>query len=189
MALALAAAATQRESILQSAGLYLVEAQANPSAADAILVLAGDASGNRILKGKELLDAGLAPRVFVSGPRGFYGHSESDLALAFLARRGVATERFEAVPNQCNSTRDEATVFTKLFRERGVKSFILVTSNYHTRRASAVFRKAAEPAGLRFVTVAAPDTDFDPRSWWKSRQGRKAWLYEAMKTAAEWLGA
>jgi uncharacterized SAM-binding protein YcdF (DUF218 family) len=63
---------------------------------------------------------------------------------------------------------------------------LLVTSNYHTRRAANLFRAAAPD--LTFIPIAAPDQDFSPDSWWRSRQGQKTFLMEWEKTVAVWVG-
>ena len=72
---------------LPSVGLYLQKA-CPPEKADIIVVLAGDSSGNRILKSGELAREGYAPALLVSGPEGYYGYLESDLAIEFSSRRG-----------------------------------------------------------------------------------------------------
>jgi uncharacterized SAM-binding protein YcdF (DUF218 family) len=66
----------------------------------------------------------------------------------------------------------------------GVKRVILVTSNYHTRRAGSIFRRAAPD--LEFYVVASPDEFFNPDSWWKNREASKTFIFEWMKTVAEW---
>ena len=55
--------------ILSALGGYLVDA-GPPQKADIALVLAGDSSGNRILKAAELVRDGIRSKVLVSGPRG-----------------------------------------------------------------------------------------------------------------------
>jgi uncharacterized SAM-binding protein YcdF (DUF218 family) len=67
-----------------------------------------------------------------------------------------------------------------------VHSVLLVTSNFHTHRAGKIYRALAPE--LRFIVVAAPDEFFSPDTWWKSREGRKTFMIEWMKTVAEWIG-
>jgi len=73
-----------------------------------------------------------------------------------------------------------------LLRSAGAHRILLVTSDYHTRRAGKVFRRAAPD--LEFIVVAAPDEDFSAGGWWRTRDGRKVALYEWMKTVADWFG-
>jgi hypothetical protein len=54
-----------------------------------------------------------------------------------------------------------------------------VTSNYQTRRAQYIFRKVL-PANVSLEVVGAFDAEFEPDTWWQSRQGRKTFLLETM---------
>ncbi len=171
--------------LLRAAGHYL-ESSSPPVAADAIVVLAGDFYGQRILKACALVRQGFAPVALVSGPSGNYGYHESELAIPFAVRNGCAPEWFAAVPNDCKSTRDEARVFAAELRRRNARRYLLVTSNYHTRRAGRLFRSAVPD--LTVTVVAAPDVEFNPDTWWHSREARKIFVFEWMKTVTEWFG-
>ncbi len=170
-----------RAPILTALGRYL-DRSGPPQPADAIFVLAGDASGNRILKGAELARQGFAPRVVVSGPEGDYGYYECDLAIPFAVHAGYSESYFVPFPNHALSTEDEAAAAAAELRALGAHRVILVTSLYHTRRASADFRAAAPD--LTFFMVAAPDKYFTPDGWWRNRQARKTFAIEYLKTAA-----
>lgn len=171
--------------ILDAAGHYLVSA-APPQNADIIVVLAGDSSGNRIIKAAELVRAGYAPQALVSGPAGMYGFYESELAIRFAEKAGYPESYFLAYPNNTRSTREEGQAILLELRRRGVHSFLLVTSNYHTHRAGRIYHALAPD--LRCIVVESPDEYFTPDGWWKSREGRKTFLFESMKTVATWLG-
>ncbi len=71
-------------------------------------------------------------------------------------------------------------------RQMGVHSFVLVTSDYHTRRAGYLFHTAGPE--LKMYVVASPDTEFRLDRWWKNREGRKFVLTEWLKTVATYLG-
>jgi uncharacterized SAM-binding protein YcdF (DUF218 family) len=170
--------------ILGALGAYLVSASP-PEKADMVVVLAGDSSGNRILKAAELVRAGYAPRALVSGPAGTYGFYESDLAIPFAEKAGYPASYFLAFPNHSLSTRDEGEVILPELRRLGVHKFLLVTSDFHTHRAGQIYRALANDP--RCVVVAAPDQYFSPDGWWKNREARKTFLFEWMKTVASWF--
>jgi len=170
---------------LHGLGDFLVRSQA-PFKADMVVVLAGDESGRRIVKAAELVKHGYAPRILVSGPLCCYGARESDLAIPFAVARGYPREWFLALPHDANSTKAEARVVVGELKRRGVKRFIVVTSNYHTRRAGSAYR-ALVPAE-DFRVVAAPDWAFRPDDWWRSRDGQKQVFFEWAKTVASWAG-
>ena len=115
-----------------------------------------------------------------------YGVNEGDLALAFLQRSGYPLAAWSNNPSTARSTATEASYNIPRMRALGVHRFILVTSNFHTRRAAAIYRKAAPD--LPFCVVASPDPDFDPDNWWQNREGRKTAFLEWCKTLATPFG-
>ena len=177
--------------ILARLGEALVDNQP-PQQADAVIVLAGDAVGNRILKAVELVQQGFAPVIYVSGPEGYYGHSEDQLAIEFAVNRGHRSPWFVGVPNHAESTLDEARIMLPLMRAKGVRRVLLVTSNFHTARAARIFRRIAQSdttaIKIKIVSVAANDASFSPQGWWNSRRGQKVFFYEASKTFADYVG-
>lgn len=174
-----------RVSILGALGAYLVKAEA-PRKSDVIFVLGGDAEGNRILKAGELVRQGYAPHAIVSGPGGFYGLNECELAIPFAVRAGYPESYFIHFEHSAHSTMEEAGATVTELRRVGAHSVILVTSDYHTRRAGKIFR--ARAPDIDWNIVAAPDPYFNAHGWWLQREGRKTFMMEWMKTVAEWLG-
>lgn len=185
LAVCVVLAAVFHTAILAALGTYLVRAQP-PRKCDIALILAGDDSGNRVLKGGEMVKDGYAPLALVSGPAGMYGYYESDLAIPFAVKAGFPAADFAGIPNHSHSTKEEAEAMLPELRRRGVHSVLLVTSDYHTRRAARVYRELAPD--LQFDVVAAPDEYFTPTGWWHNRQARKTFAIEWMKTVAEWFG-
>lgn len=169
--------------VFTALGNFLIQG-GPPQKADIIVVLAGDGWGHRILKAGELINEGYASKALISGPDGFYGDYECDRAIPFAVRAGDPEAEFLHFEHHARSTLEEAVVVAKKLREMGVKRIILVTSNYHTRRAGGIFRRAAPD--LQIFVVAAPDEYFKPDSWWKNREGSKTFLLEWTKTIAEW---
>ena len=164
---------------------YLVRAE-EPVRADIAVVLAGDGYGERVLKGAELVRQGFTAKVLVSGPEGIYGYNEAELAIPFAIRHGYPESWFAPLPHKAMSTREEAAAVAPELRRRGVRRCLLVTSNYHTRRAGGIFRSAAPD--LEFRVIAAEDRLFRADRWWRSREGQKRFVMEWMKTIAGWFG-
>ncbi len=171
--------------IFAALGQYLVEASP-PQKADVAVVLAGDEWGHRILTAAQLVRDGYVPKVMVSGPDGVYGNHECDLAIPFAVRHGFPESYFIHAEHNARSTLDEAKALVPEIRRAGYKTVAIVTSNYHTRRAGRIFRTLAPD--LTIVMVAAPDEHYDPRDWWRSREGQKTFLTEWEKTVANWVG-
>jgi uncharacterized SAM-binding protein YcdF (DUF218 family) len=171
--------------ILGALGGYLVQEEA-PQKADAAVVLAGDSWGNRILTAAQLERDGYVPKVLVSGPDGEYGLYESDLAIPFAVKHGYPESYFVAVTHGARSTRAEAVALLPEIRREGIRRLLVVTSNFHTRRAGRIFREAAPD--LTIVVVGAPDRYFTPQGWWRNREAQKTFVTEWEKTIAGWLG-
>ena len=170
---------------LEGLGSYLVRAEP-PVRADMIVVLAGDFSGNRVLTAGDLVRRGFAPKALISGPSGAYGMYESELAIRFAVSHGFPESYFIPLPNDSRSTRDEAGDVLTALNQRHVQRIDIVTSDFHTRRAGNIFR--ARAPGLEIHMVAAPDQYFSVDGWWKTRDGRKTFLLEWLKTMASWFG-
>jgi uncharacterized SAM-binding protein YcdF (DUF218 family) len=171
--------------LLAGMGSYLVNAD-SPEKADMALVLAGDGDGNRILKAAQLARQGYVSKILVSGPSGIYGQYECDLAIPFAVKAGYPESYFVHFENEARSTQDEARDAVKRLRHFSAHKVLLVTSDYHTRRAGKIFRTAAPD--LQFIVVAAPDTSFTTDGWWHNRQGEKIAFNEWMKTVTEPFG-
>jgi uncharacterized SAM-binding protein YcdF (DUF218 family) len=172
--------------VLRSIGDFLVEEQ-SPVKSDVAVVLAGDSRGRRIVRAGELVRQGLAPVALVSGPMEMYGVNEAALAIQFAQTRGFPPEYFESLQIRALSTLEEARAIAPELRRRKVQSVLLVTSNYHTRRAAEIFRRELGN-DVRFTAVAAADKYFAPGTWWHNREGQKTVFFELSKTLAGWIG-
>jgi uncharacterized SAM-binding protein YcdF (DUF218 family) len=169
---------------LEAMGHFLVETQP-PQKSDMIVVLGGDWFGNRILKAAELSRQGYAPHVLVSGGGYLYGKYEADMAIPFAVSHGYDEKIFIKLLYPASSTRDEAGAVVPELRRRGVKKYILVTTEFHTRRAGKIFREIGPDLELR--VVPSPDT-LHWNNWWMEREGRKAFLLEWTKTVTSTVG-
>jgi uncharacterized SAM-binding protein YcdF (DUF218 family) len=174
-----------RNPILYSLGAMLTNA-GPPQKADIAIVLAGDPKGNRILTAARLCQEGYVPKVLVSGPAGYFGYFESDLAIGFAVKHGYPADKMIGFPDQATSTLTESQAIVPELRRLGVHTYLLVTSDYHTARAGRIFRR--EGPDLEERTVSAPDPAWDHGYWWKNREGRKLWILEMAKTVGDYLG-
>jgi uncharacterized SAM-binding protein YcdF (DUF218 family) len=177
-----------RHPILSALGHALVEDD-GVQKADCILVPGGDTAGSRIVRAAQIARAGYAPYVLVDGPAGLMGH-ESDVTIRYATLQGFPADLFHAVwlPKGLDSTSEEMKyVANGILKQNKVKKVLLVTSNYHTRRAARFLRKQAP--WLDVIAVPAPDPYFTTDTWWKTRNGKKVFLFEWTKTIAEWWGA
>lgn len=165
--------------LLQAAGHFWVVDE-DPGPADAILILGDDnLQSDRANRAAQLYHAHWAPLVVASGrPLRSY-ISIPDLMRRDLMDRGVPEKSIVSYPRPVGNTREEAEALRKLAVERGWRHVLVVTSNYHTRRTRFIFHRVW-PSTFEFKVIAAPDAEFYPDSWWRSREGLKLVYHETV---------
>ncbi len=117
-----------------------------------------------------------ADALIVLGDDNFYADRATRAAELMehdLVERGVPKDKIVRLAHDANNTREEAEAVTKLAAQRKWHSVIVVTSNYHTRRARYIFRKVF-PQGIEVHVASARNGDFDPQRWWEKREAIKA---------------
>ena len=141
--------------------------------ADALIVLGDDNFyADRATRAAELFREGKAPIVVASGRRLRPMAGIAELMEHDLVERGVPKDKIVRLAHDANNTREEAEALRKLAAQRKWRSVIVVTSNYHTRRARYIFRKVF-PQGIEVRIASARNGDFDPQRWWEKRESIK----------------
>ena len=168
-----------RHPLLRAAGNFWV-VDDPPAASDAIIVLGDDNyAGDRATRAAELYKANWAPVVVASGRLMRPYASVADLLDHDLRDRGVPEKDIIRLTGRHRDTREEAQTISRLIRERGWKKVILVTSNYHTRRAHFISERLYPP-GTVLRMSAAPDSDYNPNNWWETRDAEKIFFLETV---------
>jgi len=140
---------------------------------DAIIVLSDDNFyADRVTQAAVLYRHGMAPLVVASGRklRPYAGIAE--LMEHDLVERGVPKDKILRVSHQAENTREEAIALRPQAVEHRWRSVIIVTSNYHTRRARYIFSRIF-PASTVVRVSGAKDGDFAPETWWTKRLATK----------------
>jgi uncharacterized SAM-binding protein YcdF (DUF218 family) len=141
--------------------------------ADAIIVLGGDNFyADRATRGAQLFREGKAAVMVASGRRLRPNAGIAELMEHDLAERGVPRDKIVRFAQDADSTLEEAQALAKLAKERKWHSVIVVTSNFHTRRARYIFRRVFSQ-GMEVRVASARDGDFDPEHWWEKRKSIK----------------
>jgi uncharacterized SAM-binding protein YcdF (DUF218 family)/glycosyltransferase involved in cell wall biosynthesis len=155
-----------------------------PRRVDAIVVFAGGVgeSGQagqgyqeRVEWAIELYRAGWAPHlVFSSGTR--HSFSEVEVMQALAISRGVPASAI-VLEDRAASTADNVRYSAAIMGREGWRSAIVVSSPYHMRRASLVFRRIAPDVDAVYTPV--PRTSFfSERRWGASWAQIRAILHE-----------
>lgn len=146
--------------------------------ADVLIVLSDDNFyADRATRAAELFREGKAPLVVASGRRLRPTAGIAELMEHDLVERGVPKGKILRFPQDGDSTQEEAEALAKLAKTKNWHKTIVVTSNYHTRRARYIFRRVF-PQGIEVRVASARDGDFDPENWWAKRKSTKLFMRE-----------
>ena len=159
------------------AGSFLVLDAPQPS--DVILVLAGE-TDVRPQRALQLLAQGYGRRIVLDVPAHtkIYEFTQIQLAEKFVQDSPQAA-LVSVCPIEGLSTKDESKDAEKCLAREGGKSVLIVTSDFHTRRALSVFRREI-PEHEYSVAAAGDEEQFGIR-WWKHRQLAKTCVNEWMR--------
>jgi len=166
-----------RVPLLRLAGEFWVVDEP-PETSDVIVVLSGDNyDAERATRAASLFKSGMAPRVVATGRALRSYATTTDLMKRDLVEHGVPESAIVPFTHKADDTRDEAAAVSEFVASHGWKRILLVTSNYHTRRSQYIYEHML-PSSDQLLTVAAPDSDYDPNYWWKTRTGVKIFFHE-----------
>jgi hypothetical protein len=150
-----------------------------PEKSDAIVVLAGE-TNVRPARGLELLRQGLAPRVFLDAETRdlIYGQRLTDMAQKYVNGLGEAN-RVSVCPIAGFSTNAEADDVSRCLQSLDAHRVLIVTSEFHTRRALLIFRHRLPQ--YQFNVAAARNPAQFGEAWWTNREWAKTTFDEWAK--------
>lgn len=100
-------------------------------------------SSDRIFQAIDLYKQGIISNIFITGGSGmiFDQHNkESEILKKYLLRIGIPQENI-IIETESRNTYENALETGKMLKPDGSKSYLLITSAFHLRRASACFKK------------------------------------------------
>ncbi len=165
-------------SVLVSFPVFISDFVQSPGEApysDAIVVLTGGIG--RVEEGLRLFREGKGGFLIISGVEG-----SSKLNAIFPGRdlKSVVDTSKIILDVESRSTINNAVNVKKIAESRGFKSLTLVTSNYHIKRSSTIFRKAMkEDVAIYKHPVDGPN--FRADRWWGDLNSIKLVLNEYFK--------
>ena len=150
-----------------------------PEKSDAIVVLAGE-TNVRPARALELLRQGVAPRVFMDAETRdrIYDQQLTEIAQKYVNGLGEAN-RVSICPIVGFSTNAEADDVSRCLQSLGAHRVLIVTSDYHTRRALMIFRHRLPQ--YQFNAAAACNPAQFGEAWWTNREWAKVTLDEWLK--------
>ncbi len=150
-----------------------------PEKADVIVVLAGE-TNYRSDRALELLRTGVAPRVFldVEERDRIYDQRLVDIAQQYVNRL-VEHDRVAICPITGFSTVAESEDVRRCLQPLGAHRVLIVTSEFHTRRALMIFRERLPE--YKFSVAAARNSAQFGDTWWTNREWAKTTFDEWTK--------
>jgi hypothetical protein len=150
----------------------------NPEKADVIVTLAGE-TNVRPARALELLQKQMAPRMFIDAENQIlYGKALPDIARQYISTLPNAAN-IGVCPINGLSTAGESEDVARCLQPLGVHRVLLVTSDFHTRRALEIFRKRLPQ--YQFSVAAAHDSRHFGFAWWTEREWAKTTFDEWVK--------
>jgi uncharacterized SAM-binding protein YcdF (DUF218 family) len=191
----LAAAVVIAFCLLHWGGDLLIASDPQPEHVDAAIVLQGSIAAEkvRIAGAINFIQRGVADRALLSVPKeSYWGQSIPPVARFYLERNYgsdiAARVDFCETSGEVNSTVQEAQAVSHCIREHHWQSIVIVTSNYHTRRAGMLWRRTTRPdPKIRIWIEGVTDPEFQA-PWWRHRQSAKIWVMETVKLVWAALG-
>ncbi len=166
--------------------------------ADALVVLAGSSTYvERTRRAAELFQEGRAPQIVLTNDNLLSGWSAEEernplfveRAAAELRRLGVPAEKVLTAPGVVASTYEEAVRLREYAGAHGLKSILVVTSAYQSRRALWTFRRVFEGSGVAVGLDVVEPGEQAPRAalWWFSGLGWQLVPGEYAKLIYYWV--
>jgi hypothetical protein len=150
-----------------------------PHRSDVIIVLAGE-TDRRPQRALDLLAQGYASHIVLDVPNHAVLYKFTQLELAQKYIQGLPQPAEMSIcPIDGLSTKEESKDAEKCLTQAGAQSVLIVTSDFHTRRALDVFRRGL-PEFQFSVAAARSDEDFGAR-WWTHRQWAKIFVDEWLR--------
>ena len=162
--------------------------------ADAIICLSGS-RGTRTPECLRLWNRGFGKRLFVTEEKPksaeFYvielSHLQFAQAVTQKMKLAAKWELLPSISGGATSTFDEAEDALAYAKKAGWRRIIIVTDEFHTRRAHLAFQKVFEGSDVEVEVAGAPNELFAVDDWWLSEKGILAYFGETVKYPIYWL--
>ena len=167
--------------------------------AEVLVVLSGSAAYlERTQWAAQLFHQGRAARIILTNDnqRGGWSREKQrnpfyyERAVEELRRAGVPADRIEVLPQPLSGTFSEALVLRQYAATKGVRSFLVVTSPYHTRRVGWALGRVFSEEGSIVIGIDAPPPGRQsplPMTWWLRPHGWRFVALEYPKLLYYWI--
>jgi uncharacterized SAM-binding protein YcdF (DUF218 family) len=184
--------------ILAWVAAHALIVNAELASADVIVVLSGSSTYiERTKKAADLYREGRAPLVLLTDDQTRGGWSSAlqrnpffvERAVDELIKQGVPAEKIRIAPGLASSTHAEALLIKDYAAAQGLRSILVVTSAYHSRRALRSLRQSFAGTGTTVGLEPAPPGSQTPSPplWWLQPAGWRTVGSEYVKLIYYWF--
>jgi uncharacterized SAM-binding protein YcdF (DUF218 family) len=159
---------------------WFVAPQDTLEKADAIIVVSGGNTAARTATGVTLWKENWAPKLIFAGAAADGGTSNAAVMRRLAVSQGVPPDT-TFIEERSGTTRENAEFLKPVLAAQDVRTAILVSSPYHTRRLKVTFERVYGNS-VHFLVYPAPDARWSRSSWWKNSDTTRLTLSEAGKT-------
>ncbi len=171
----------------------LLIAEVEPFPADAIVILGGGGP-DRAREAADLFNDGFAPRVVVTTEEASDNYRElAELGieltlphenyLRVLLGFGVPDENIVRIEDASSESMDELLGVRQFAIDRAWRRLIVVTSNYHSRRALLISDYVFD-LEWKIAVIGSRYSEFRPNGWWREVRHVRTFLIEFQKLIA-----
>lgn len=150
--------------------------------ADIIVVLSGG-HGDRVDKAVQLYKKGVSQTLLMTGDT-ILGASIPHYMKLRAIKQGVPSKNIFVEENS-TSTYDHPRLCLPILNTLKVKSLLVVSSKFHTRRSFSVFKKAYAPYDLN-IGISGAEDGIDHTNWWRNSSDAERVLLEYSKHLWYW---
>jgi uncharacterized SAM-binding protein YcdF (DUF218 family) len=150
-------------------GLKIIALNQTPQKSGAIVVISGGNTSKRVEKGIELFKNNYAPIIIFSGAAADPNSPSNAKAMKLQAIAAGLPESAIILDESSRDTNENGINVVKIAKERKIESILLVTSNYHSRRANILFKNAAKDqqfSNLKIISVSDISDGSDKPGWY-----------------------
>lgn len=174
------------------AGLWLIK-EDHPENADAIVLLTGSIA-DRVLQAADIYQSGYAEKILIAEEymgayielekRGFSVISKTTQTKDALVFFDVPPDSIIILSGDVESTMSEALITRDYISQNiYIDTILLVTSSWHTKRASIIFKKAFSEmeAPVTVLSIPSAYNKFNAEKWWQRKEDIQVVILEYMK--------
>jgi uncharacterized SAM-binding protein YcdF (DUF218 family) len=164
--------------VFRNSGSFLV--LDNREKSDAIVITQGDELDAAYWMGLHLLGEGYGRELLLDARanRIYFGRSQADQATEFIKKTaGGLSDRVKVCPIWADTTAEEVYDANKCIERDSVRSVLLLSDDFHTRRSHAIFSRLLPQ--YHWSVAPVPDAARFDKQWWRRRE----WIRTAV---VEW---